>query len=114
MQRKSRLTDNGALWQRLPIVAVGVVASIHRDSPGATVSTLALGTSHDRRKSMGKMGAVALVALMMFGCGAIDRSCAKVTGSASKTCVDGVQYLQFTSGATVQVDVDGKPVRCGQ
>lgn len=46
------------------------------------------------------------------GCGNIDRSVAGLTGGASKTCVDGVSYLQFTSGATVQIDRQGNPVPC--
>jgi hypothetical protein len=48
----------------------------------------------------------------MVGCGWFDRKVAAATGGATKTCVDGVTYLQFTSGATVQVDVTGKPVAC--
>lgn len=50
-----------------------------------------------------------LVALA--GCGAIERSTAKWTGY-SEMCVDGVVYIQFTSGATVKVDRNGKPVPC--
>ena len=49
---------------------------------------------------------------LLSGCGQFDRVKAKVTGNASKVCVDGVSYLQFTSGATVQVDPNGKPVAC--
>ena len=41
-----------------------------------------------------------LIAVALSGCG------------AAKTCIDGVTYLQFTSGATVQVDRTGKPVQC--
>jgi hypothetical protein len=46
------------------------------------------------------------------GCGYIDRAAVAVSGNATKSCVDGVSYLQFTSGATVQVDRAGKPVPC--
>lgn len=42
----------------------------------------------------------------MTGCGAIDRQTSRFPGQPSKVCVDGVTYLQFTSGATVQVDLD--------
>ncbi len=56
---------------------------------------------------------VAIAALTLAGCGRVDRWAAGMTGNASKTCVDGVTYLQFTSGATVQVDRTGKPVACG-
>lgn len=55
---------------------------------------------------------VIFVAVLVSGCGAADRFAAGVTGGAAKTCVDGVTYLQFTSGATVQVDRTGKPVAC--
>lgn len=51
-------------------------------------------------------------ALTLTACGAVDRGVAKFTGKAAKVCVDGVTYLQFTSGATVQVDRQGKPVAC--
>lgn len=53
------------------------------------------------------VGSVAL-----SGCGWLDRRVASVTGY-TKVCVDGVTYLQFTSGATVQVDRTGRPVACG-
>lgn len=56
---------------------------------------------------------LALVALsLLSGCGGMKRSFAHLTGDAAKTCVDGVTYLQFTSGATVQVDRSGKPIPC--
>ena len=55
---------------------------------------------------------LAVLALSLGACGKIDRSIASWTGAASKTCIDGVTYLQFTSGATVQVDANGKPVAC--
>ena len=61
---------------------------------------------------MKKIMIVVLGALTLAGCGAIDRASANFTGDASKTCVDGVTYLQFTSGAAVQVDQAGKPVPC--
>jgi hypothetical protein len=53
-----------------------------------------------------------ILAFSLTGCGWFDRKLASVTGGATKTCVDGVTYLQFTSGAVVQVDVNGKPVSC--
>jgi hypothetical protein len=48
----------------------------------------------------------------LTGCGNINRSVAKYTGVA-KACIGGVTYLQFASGATVQVDRSGTPVPCG-
>ncbi len=53
----------------------------------------------------------AIIALTLAGCGAVDRGIASFTGY-SKMCVEGVSYLQFTSGSTVQVDLNGKPVGC--
>jgi len=57
---------------------------------------------------------IALFALatLVSGCGVIDRKVAGITGGASETCIDGVTYLQFTSGAAVKVDRTGKPVAC--
>ena len=54
---------------------------------------------------------VLVIALALAGCGSIERSTAKWTGY-SEMCVDGVVYIQFTSGATVKVDRNGKPVAC--
>lgn len=53
-----------------------------------------------------------LAAVALSGCGIIDRKVARYAGVA-RNCVDGVTYLQFASGATVQVDRTGKPVPCG-
>lgn len=55
---------------------------------------------------------VALVSLALTGCGKLDRAGASITGRPTKTCVDGVTSLQFTSGAHVQLDRAGKPVPC--
>ncbi len=55
-----------------------------------------------------------LIVAIMFGltgCGAKDRFIATYTGY-QKVCVDGVTYLQFTSGSTAQLGIDGKPVAC--
>ena len=58
-----------------------------------------------------KVLAVILTMLGLSACGQVDRLEAKLTGY-SKVCVDGVTYLQFSSGATAQIDVTGKPVTC--
>lgn len=52
------------------------------------------------------------IALLMSGCGAIDRAMATLSGSAIETCHRGIVYLQFTSGASMAVDEQGKPLRC--
>lgn len=59
-----------------------------------------------------KLVFLSLLCFTLVGCGWFDRYSATVTGGATKTCIDGVTYLQFTSGATVQVDRTGKPVEC--
>lgn len=54
---------------------------------------------------------ILFAALSLAGCGAMERTTANWTGY-SEICVDGVTYIQFTSGATVKVDRNGKPVPC--
>ncbi len=54
---------------------------------------------------------IVCAALLLAGCGAGSRIDANFTGY-DKKCVDGVVYLQFPSGATVQVDREGRPVPC--
>lgn len=62
------------------------------------------------RKFLMFVTAIAL-AVSTAGCGQVDRTIAHYTGY-SKICVEGVSYIQFTSGASVQVDKDGKPIAC--
>lgn len=56
---------------------------------------------------------VVLLALTMTGCGWMDRKIASIGGRAAETCIDGVVYLQFTSGATVKYNTDGTIALCG-
>ena len=51
------------------------------------------------------------VILSLFGCGKFDLISAKVTGYSSQ-CVDGVQYLQFSSGASVAYNPNGTIKTC--
>lgn len=60
---------------------------------------------------MKKLILIAL-ALTLSGCGWFDRQVSSVTGGATKVCVDGVVYLQFTSGATVAYNTDGTVKVC--
>jgi len=64
-----------------------------------------------------KKGFVVLLlalALSLVGCSLDSYRLAILTqGGVEKTCVDGITYLQFPSGSTVQVDMNGRPVRCG-
>jgi uncharacterized lipoprotein len=49
---------------------------------------------------------------LMSGCGWFERKVtANITGHAV-TCVDGVAYLQFPSGVTVQYDRNGRIKTC--
>lgn len=59
---------------------------------------------------MKKLFAIAAI-VSLTACGAADRMIASTTGVA-KSCIGGVTYLQFASGAAVQVDPAGKPVAC--
>lgn len=57
---------------------------------------------------------ILILSLLAFGltaCGKTDQLVAHYTGY-SKVCVDGVQYIQFTSGASVQYDQTGKVITC--
>lgn len=50
--------------------------------------------------------------LVLHGCGKWDKEKAALLGGASKVCVDGVEYLQFTSGVTPSFSQDGKLKKC--
>jgi hypothetical protein len=54
---------------------------------------------------------VGVAILTLSGCGWFERQVAMTTGY-SKICVDGVQYLQFSSGATPQYTPDNRLVSC--
>ena len=54
---------------------------------------------------------VVLLGLTLCGCGGLKRTGAILSGW-TKTCVEGVSYLQFPSGVTVQYDRSGKIVAC--
>lgn len=58
--------------------------------------------------------ALAIVLLVTAGCGRLDRGIAGWTGKGAETCVDGVLYLQFTSGVTVKYKPDGTVATCGR
>lgn len=69
-----------------------------------------LDRSKRRTKTMKSLFCAAL-ALAVAGCGYVDRAGATLTGY-SRICIDGVEYLQFTSGATVAFTPDGKVKKC--
>lgn len=49
--------------------------------------------------------------LLLSGCGAMSRGCAVTTGY-DRVCVDGVSYLQFPSGVSVEYNADGTVRKC--
>ena len=53
-----------------------------------------------------------VVMSLTTGCGRLDRWWAGTTGRPTESCVDGVSYLQFTSGASVKYTQDGKVETC--
>jgi hypothetical protein len=57
------------------------------------------------------IGTLAIITTLLSGCGWVDRTIAHFTGY-SEICISHVTYIQFTSGATVKVDLSGKPVEC--
>jgi len=60
---------------------------------------------------MKKLIALVIVCMMLVGCGKVGRIEAALTGW-SESCVDGVTYLQFTSGVTVKYNRDGTVATC--
>jgi hypothetical protein len=61
---------------------------------------------------MKRIFAIVLCGIALSGCGAADRMGAALTGGGSETCIDGVVYLQFTSGVTVKYNADGTIATC--
>lgn len=55
---------------------------------------------------------VCLVVLSLTGCGVWERFAGGVSVGGYESCVDGVTYLQFTSGVTVKYLPDGKIANC--
>ena len=53
---------------------------------------------------------IALAILSLSGCGWFDRVTATATGNAT-TCIEGVRYIQFTSGASVMYDAQTKTIK---
>jgi hypothetical protein len=58
------------------------------------------------------MKKILLCSLVLFaGCGFFERKIAGYTGY-SEMCIDGVSYIQFTSGASVKYGKDGRVALC--
>lgn len=62
---------------------------------------------------MKRLIAISTIALTLSGCGRIERWWAGVTGDGTNICVEGVVYIQFTSGVTVAYNRDGTIKTCG-
>lgn len=52
-----------------------------------------------------------MLVFLLTGCGQVGRIVAKITGK-SRSCIDGVEYLQFASGVTVAYNYDGSIKNC--
>lgn len=50
--------------------------------------------------------------LFMTSCGWMNRQVQHLTGTAVSTCQNGVSYLQFSSGVSVEYNVDGTIKTC--
>jgi uncharacterized protein YceK len=61
---------------------------------------------------MKKIILAAAVAMILSGCGSVDRFSASLNGHGSEVCQDGVIYLQFTSGTTVKYETNSSVATC--
>lgn len=68
-------------------------------------------TKEPQVKSIKPIRIVLFFSLFFVGCGTISRGCAKYFGY-DEVCVDGVKYIQFTSGASVKYNPDGTIATC--
>jgi hypothetical protein len=74
-------------------------------------SIIACAANSCLKRVLMKTIAIALFAVFAASCGLIDRKIAGYTGY-SKICIDGVRYIQFTSGASVKYTKDGRVETC--
>lgn len=58
-----------------------------------------------------KLVFLSILCVLICSCGMVDRTIAHITGY-DEICIQNVTYLQFASGATVKVDLQGKPIQC--
>ena len=59
-----------------------------------------------------KRTVIVLIVLLLVGCGSFDKIGTSITGKPSEVCVDGIAYLQFTSGASVKYTTEGTVALC--
>ena len=62
---------------------------------------------------MKKIIAIMVMAIMLAGCGARGSIEAALTGH-TEYCIDGVEYIQFTSGVSVAYTPEGKVKECSK
>jgi len=55
-----------------------------------------------------------ILALALTGCGQFDRNMARWTGDPTAICYKGVEYVQFTSGASIAYNQDGTVRTCNE
>jgi hypothetical protein len=56
---------------------------------------------------------IIVLAMVLSGCGQGAKIAAKITGY-SMHCIDAVEYIQFTNGATVKYNTDGTISTCAK
>ena len=61
---------------------------------------------------MNKFVLVLVTAILLSGCGKVNRIISNYTGDGEPVCQGGVEYLQFSSGVTVSYTPDGKVKTC--
>ncbi len=54
-----------------------------------------------------------ILILLLSGCGSMSRGCANISGH-DKVCIDGVEYIQFSSGVSVAYNQDGTIQKCNE
>ena len=50
--------------------------------------------------------------ILLTSCGAMDRFSVIMSGNPSSVCYKGIEYVQFSSGASVVMNKEEKPVTC--
>lgn len=62
---------------------------------------------------MKRLVGLILIINLLLGCGVMSKTGAIMTGYTT-SCINGVEYIQFTSGASVAFNSDGKVKLCGK
>ena len=55
---------------------------------------------------------IIITLIFISGCGKIDQLKANYSGQPTEVCIENINYLQFTSGATVKYNKEGKISLC--